>query len=53
MGVCIAPTGCLQFYNELSGTVRSLNYGTSSVLSGTRQLAGLNYGICVNMFPGL
>ncbi|XP_066250378.1 cubilin-like [Euwallacea similis] len=47
-----APTGCLQFYNELSGTVRSFNYGSSSVLNGTRQLAGLNYGVCVNMFPG-
>ncbi|KAL1517806.1 hypothetical protein ABEB36_001529 [Hypothenemus hampei] len=47
-----APSGCLQFYNQLSGTVRSLNYGSSSVLNGTRQLANLNYGVCVNMFPG-
>ncbi|KAH1002401.1 uncharacterized protein LOC109541859 [Dendroctonus ponderosae] len=47
-----APSGCLQFYNQLSGTVRSFNYGSSSVLNGTRQLAGMNYGVCVNMFPG-
>lgn len=48
----VAPSGCLQFYNQLSGTVRSFNYGSSSVLNGTRQLAGMNYGVCVNMFPG-
>ncbi|XP_050300764.1 uncharacterized protein LOC126739230 [Anthonomus grandis grandis] len=47
-----APSGCLQFYNQLSGTVRSFNYGSSSLLNGTRQLAGMNYGVCVKPFPG-
>ncbi|CAG9769869.1 unnamed protein product [Ceutorhynchus assimilis] len=47
-----APSGCLQFYNTLSGTVRSFNYGSSSLLNGTRQLANMNYGVCVGMFPG-
>ncbi|KAF7263973.1 hypothetical protein GWI33_000788 [Rhynchophorus ferrugineus] len=47
-----APSGCLQYYQSLSGTVRSFNYGTSSVLNGTRQLANMNYGVCVAMQPG-
>ncbi|GJQ88051.1 hypothetical protein Trydic_g12973 [Trypoxylus dichotomus] len=54
-----APSGCLMYYTDLSGTVRSFNYGTtvSSYLlpsgqPGTRQLANTNYGICVRMVPG-
>ncbi|XP_030765765.1 uncharacterized protein LOC115889829 [Sitophilus oryzae] len=47
-----APAGCLQWYESLSGTVRSFNYGSSSVLNGTRQLANMNYGVCVAMAPG-
>lgn len=46
-------------YTDLSGTVRSFNYGTtvSSYLlpngqPGTRQLANTNYGICVEMVAG-
>ncbi|KAI4470814.1 intraflagellar transport protein 122 family protein-related [Holotrichia oblita] len=47
------------YYTDLSGTVRSFNYGTtvSSYLlpngqPGTRQLANTNYGICVDMVAG-
>lgn len=55
----LAPAGCLQYYTELSGTVRSFNYGStvsSAILPGgqpgTRQLANTNYGICVAMVAG-
>ncbi|KAL1517807.1 hypothetical protein ABEB36_001530 [Hypothenemus hampei] len=59
----LAPAGCLQYYTELTGTVRSFNYGTAmngavvqydnaTTVVGTRQLANTNYGICVNMQPG-
>ncbi|XP_064215817.1 uncharacterized protein LOC662398 isoform X2 [Tribolium castaneum] len=47
-----APTGCLQYYTALSGTVRSFNYGTTGPQTGTRQLANENYGVCVEMQPG-
>jgi hypothetical protein len=47
-----APTGCLQYYTALSGTVRSFNYGTTGLQNGTRQLANENYGVCVEMQPG-
>lgn len=47
------------YYTDLSGTVRSLNYGTTAssyILAngqpGTRQLINTNYGICVSMVPG-
>ncbi|RZC33232.1 hypothetical protein BDFB_009129 [Asbolus verrucosus] len=36
----------------LSDTVRSFNYGTTAPLTGTRQLANENYGVCVEMQPG-
>ncbi|XP_050301592.1 uncharacterized protein LOC126739816 [Anthonomus grandis grandis] len=59
----LAPAGCLQYYTELTNTVRSFNYGTQingavvsygngTTVAGTRQLANTNYGICVYMQPG-
>lgn len=48
----IAPSGCLQYFNSTSGTVQSFNYGTAGLQNGTRQIAGLNYGICIAMLPG-
>ncbi|XP_076272040.1 uncharacterized protein LOC143203671 [Rhynchophorus ferrugineus] len=58
----LAPPGCLQYYTDLSGTVRSFNYGTeingavvtttTGTFAGTRQLANTNYGICIYMQPG-
>lgn len=49
------------YYSDVSGTVRSFNYDQSAnSLSpalnpgflGTRQLASMNYGICIRMAPG-
>lgn len=49
----------MQYYTGVTGTIPSFNYGTapSSVLSaslvtGTRQIANLNYGICIRMEAG-
>lgn len=50
----LAPSGCLQYYLEETGTVKSLNYanGANSNLNtigveGSRQLAMTKYSICV------
>ncbi|XP_026758625.2 uncharacterized protein LOC113518061 [Galleria mellonella] len=55
----IAPNGCLQYYTGTSGTINSFNYGSaantvlsSSLVTGTRQMANLNYGICIRMEAG-
>jgi hypothetical protein len=59
----LAPTGCLMYYTDLTGTVNSFNYGTTlsgalvtnpmnMTRPGTRQLANENYGVCVQMQPG-
>jgi hypothetical protein len=61
--VVTAPTGCLMYYTDLTGTVNSFNYGTTlsgalvtnpmnMTRPGTRQLANENYGVCVQMQPG-
>ncbi|XP_044731729.1 uncharacterized protein LOC123294684 [Chrysoperla carnea] len=44
-----APSGCLMYYTEASGTVKSFNYGQSTGV--TRQLANNNYGVCIEMAP--
>ncbi|XP_042869488.1 uncharacterized protein LOC122251538 isoform X2 [Penaeus japonicus] len=41
-----APKGCLQYFTETSGSVSSFNYGTS-LLSGTRQIRNMDYGVCL------
>ncbi|KAJ6642074.1 hypothetical protein Bhyg_07020 [Pseudolycoriella hygida] len=50
----IAPSGCLQYYWGSSGVIRSFNYGSAANsalntvgVDGTRQIANLNYGICI------
>ena len=55
----LAPSGCLQYYMEPSGSVRGFNYAPSSNgnpnsigVQGSRQIASLNYGACVRMAPG-
>ncbi|XP_059046247.1 uncharacterized protein LOC131841893 [Achroia grisella] len=55
----IAPNGCLQYYTGTSGTINSFNYGTgantalsASLVTGTRQMVNLNYGICIRMEAG-
>lgn len=55
----VAPSGCLQYYTRSSGTIRSFNYGTSSNsmtnsvgVDGSRQIANLNYGICIESTAG-
>lgn len=55
----LAPSGCLMYYTDVTGTVRRFNYGvtassemTSIGATGTRQLVNNNYGICVAMAPG-
>lgn len=47
------------YYTELSGTVSSFNYAqtassgvVSAGVTGTRELANLNYGVCIEMQPG-
>lgn len=59
-----APAGCLMYYTDVSGTVNSFNYGTSSsgqfitssdglsFLIGTRQMINQNYAVCIKMLPG-
>ncbi|PZC79688.1 hypothetical protein B5X24_HaOG216087 [Helicoverpa armigera] len=55
----IAPNGCLQYYTGVTGTINSFNYGTAantvlsaSLVTGTRQIVNLNYGICIRMEAG-
>ncbi|CAG4942041.1 unnamed protein product [Colias eurytheme] len=55
----LAPNGCLQYYTGTTGTISSFNYGSAansvlsaSLVTGTRQLANLNYGICIRMEAG-
>lgn len=50
----IAPSGCLQYYLDSTGTINSLNYGVGSNnnlnsigVEGSRQLANIRYAICV------
>lgn len=52
-----APSGCLQYHLGQTGVVRSFNYGSSANsianavgLEGSRQLANMQYGICVRKF---
>ncbi|KAK0080535.1 hypothetical protein PV325_013798 [Microctonus aethiopoides] len=55
-----APNGCLQYYNMISGTVTSFNYGTTTnprlplnfPFPGTRQIQNLNYGVCIDVALG-
>ncbi|CAD7082002.1 unnamed protein product [Hermetia illucens] len=51
-----APSGCLQYYLDGSGTIMSFNYASSpnglpnSIgVEGSRQLANQRYGICIRM----
>ncbi|CAL4098461.1 unnamed protein product [Meganyctiphanes norvegica] len=48
-----APYGCLQYYTTTEGTVRSFNFKQDSptAADGTREVAGLDYGVCVHK-PG-
>ncbi|XP_063239502.1 uncharacterized protein LOC134540601 isoform X2 [Bacillus rossius redtenbacheri] len=50
-----APVGCLMYFKDISGTVKSFNYNTLAPTTtpfGTRQLANTNYGVCVRMADG-
>ncbi|XP_066600385.1 uncharacterized protein [Prorops nasuta] len=51
-----APNGCLQYYQTVSGTVTSFNFGSTpnarAPLIGTREMANLMYGVCIKMAPG-
>ncbi|TDG53067.1 hypothetical protein AWZ03_000610 [Drosophila navojoa] len=56
----LAPAGCLQYHMPSSGNIASFNYvsAASSALNsigvqGTRQLAGLRYGICIRKATGV
>lgn len=47
------------YYTALSGNVKSFNYGATASssfstpnITGTRELANLNYGVCIEMQPG-
>ncbi|CAK1554102.1 unnamed protein product [Leptosia nina] len=55
----LAPNGCLQYYTGRTGTITSFNYGaaansalSASLVTGTRQIANTNYGICIRMEAG-
>lgn len=55
----IAPSGCLQYYPNPSGIIRSFNYAASANsmvnsvgVEGSRQIANLNYGICIGARAG-
>ncbi|KAJ9585755.1 hypothetical protein L9F63_002450, partial [Diploptera punctata] len=49
-----APSGCLMYYSAISGKVMSFNYASSGrgiELPWTREIANLNYGVCIKMAP--
>lgn len=53
-----APDGCLQYYLQSSGVISSFNYGfganpnlNSLGATGSRQIAGQRYGICIQAAP--
>lgn len=55
-----APAGCLQYFLGSSGSVQSFNYGrgtnaalNANSMTGTRQMANLNYGICIRKGVGI
>jgi hypothetical protein len=57
--VNLAPVGCLQYYLEPSGAIRSFNYAmeepaqvNSIGVTGSRQIANLDYNICIKTQPG-
>lgn len=50
----LAPSGCLQYYLDEAGTVKSFNYASGANnnlnaigVQGSRQLASTRYGICI------
>ncbi|XP_075229857.1 uncharacterized protein LOC142329296 [Lycorma delicatula] len=50
-----APSGCLKYFTGVEGTDYSFNYYPSSSAGGglaNRQLAGLNYGVCIRNEAG-
>lgn len=54
-----APFGCLQYYQDASGTISSFNYDSSGSgqtnsigVQGSRQLSNLAYGACIRTLPG-
>ncbi|KAH8402460.1 hypothetical protein KR009_012045 [Drosophila setifemur] len=46
----LAPAGCEQYYTELSGTIRSFNY-RSSTLGTSNYMPDLSYNICIKSAP--
>ena len=48
----LAPSGCLQYYTEASGSFRSFNYQANAVSIGPSHLSNLNYAICFRIENG-
>merc|ERR1712121_633291 len=46
----IAPSGCLQYYTAVAGSVSSFNYQGGSSTTNTQQIANLDYTVCIR--PG-
>ncbi|KAH8284872.1 hypothetical protein KR054_002087 [Drosophila jambulina] len=44
----LAPTGCQQYYTELSNTIRSFNFQTAVT---SNYMPNLNYNICIKSAP--
>ncbi|MPC20608.1 hypothetical protein E2C01_013561 [Portunus trituberculatus] len=49
-----APSGCLQYYTESTGTVSSFNFDNAEPVpeSGTRQISNTDYSVCIDMVDG-
>ncbi len=47
-----APNGCLQYYMQASGQVKSFNYKIDVTGDNPNHLANLNYAICIRMESG-
>ncbi|XP_018016005.1 uncharacterized protein LOC108672785 [Hyalella azteca] len=50
-----APAGCLQFFNETSGSVKSFNFRRQNAFiagEGPGELQNMNYGVCINSKVG-
>ncbi|XP_066948450.1 uncharacterized protein [Macrobrachium rosenbergii] len=47
-----APDDCLQYHTETAGVVKGFNFDGQGDVLDTRQIAHLNYGVCVKKAPG-
>jgi hypothetical protein len=47
-----APRGCLQYYTGIGGTIKSYNFYFPTDPLNVRQLANMDYNICIRQAEG-